>query len=198
MNPDSQFIPNANVFSAGGKLWWGDLDLALDRPALEAAALELGERLYVLREGDGRFRAEKRPIAKILADARWHTGGKRLVSIKRIFARSGLTREQFIELSGAHPSLFSEPVTPEIALQWERRLTAFREVSRCCSKALGLPHWGDWWLHPVAPGKPAPIELLRQAKAEGSHVTIPVPPQAKLRIFDDSLMWVPVREKFPW
>jgi hypothetical protein len=198
MNPDCQFIPNANVFSAEGKLWWGDLDLALDRPALEAAALELGERLYVLCESDGRFGAEERPIAKILADALWHTGGNRRVALKRIVARSGLTREQFVEVSGVLPSLFSEPVAPEIALQWERRLTAFRNVSHCCSKALGLPHWGDWWLHPVAPGKPAPIELLRQAKAEGSNLTIPIPPQAKLTIFDDLRMWVPVQEKFPW
>ena len=198
MNPKSQFIPNANVFSAEGKLWWGDLDLALDRPALEAVASELGQRLYVLREGAGRFDAVRRPTPKILADAIWHTGGNRRVALKRIVARSGLTQEQFVEVSGAIPSLFSEPVAPEIALQWERRLTVFRNVSCCCSKALGLPHWGDWWLHPVAPGKPAPIELVRQAKAEGTNVTIPVPPQATFLIFDEWLMWAPVQEKFPW
>ena len=198
MNPGSQFIPNANVFSAEGKLWWGDLDLALDRPALEAAAGELGQRLYVLREGAGRFGAEKRPIAKILADALWHTGGNRLVAIRKIVARSGLTKEQFVDVSGAISSLFSEPGAPEVALQWERRLTIFRDVSRCCSKALGLPHWGDWWLHPVAPGKPAPIELLRQAKAEGTKITIPVPPKARFLVFDEGSMWAPVRPEFPW
>lgn len=197
MHPESQFIANANVFSLEGKLWWGDVDLALDRPALEAAARELGQ-LYVLWEGDGRFCAERRPVGKILATALWHTGGNRQVELRKIIARSGLTQEQFVEVSGVDSSLYGQPVAPEIALQWERRLTAFRNVSRCLSKAAGLPHWGDWWLHPVGPGKSAPIELVRQAKASGTEITIPVPPKARFLIYDQRIMWVPIREKFPW
>lgn len=47
---------NANVFSRRlGKLWWGDLDLTLDGPKLQALADRLGEEVVVLYEMDGRF-----------------------------------------------------------------------------------------------------------------------------------------------
>jgi hypothetical protein len=74
-HPGNQFIPNANVFCRdGGKIWWGDLDLARDRPKLEAVARKLRTRLYVLSESDGRFANADLQHAKVVRQAIWQTG----------------------------------------------------------------------------------------------------------------------------
>jgi hypothetical protein len=58
-HPKNQVVFNANVFSAEGKIWYGDLDLTLDCDKLQDAANELDFDLYILREHDGRFDNEE-------------------------------------------------------------------------------------------------------------------------------------------
>jgi hypothetical protein len=57
-NPDHEVYFNANVFTRQGKLWWGDLDITIDAEKLQNIAEAMGEKLYVLREMDGRFENE--------------------------------------------------------------------------------------------------------------------------------------------
>lgn len=58
-NPTHETIFNANVFSKiGGKLWYGDLDLTLDSEKLQEISNQIIDKLYVLREHDGRFENE--------------------------------------------------------------------------------------------------------------------------------------------
>jgi hypothetical protein len=76
-HPGHKFIPNANVFCrTRGKIWWGDLDLTLDKPKLEAVARRLRMRLYVLFEYDGRFENADRKHSTVVAQAIWRTGGR--------------------------------------------------------------------------------------------------------------------------
>lgn len=51
---------NANIFTAAGKVWWGDIDLTVSGAILQGIADDTGETLYVLRELDGRFENEGR------------------------------------------------------------------------------------------------------------------------------------------
>jgi hypothetical protein len=77
-NPGNEFVPNANVFCrTRGKIWWGDLDLILDRPKLEAVSRRLRMRLYVLSEYDGRFANAAQEHSKVLSQAIWKTGGSK-------------------------------------------------------------------------------------------------------------------------
>jgi hypothetical protein len=64
--PDHVPVFNGNVCLVGGKVWWGDLDLTLDEPKLVDLARRVGQTVYVLYEGDGRFDHAERPL---LADA---------------------------------------------------------------------------------------------------------------------------------
>jgi hypothetical protein len=57
-NPENEVIFNANIFTSEGKIWHGDLDLTLDSGKLQLIANEVGESIFVLREGDGRFQKE--------------------------------------------------------------------------------------------------------------------------------------------
>jgi hypothetical protein len=95
-HPGNIFIPNANIFChPHGKVWWGDLDLASDKPALEEVAHRLRCRLYVLREADGRFRSAVIPHAEVVRRAIWHTGGRaRVPGVKRFLQRAGFTLKQ--------------------------------------------------------------------------------------------------------
>lgn len=61
-NRSNVAIYNANVCVAAGKIWEGDLDLTLDEPKLAALSEQTGAIIYVLYEGDGRFRNEEQPI----------------------------------------------------------------------------------------------------------------------------------------
>lgn len=57
--PDHVVIFNANIFTEEeGKVWYGDLDISIDRTILEKCAKESGKQLYVLHEMDGRFENE--------------------------------------------------------------------------------------------------------------------------------------------
>ena len=61
--PDHKVCFNANVVAESyGKVWYGDLDLTLDREKLQEVANELNDTLYVLYEMDGRFENENKPI----------------------------------------------------------------------------------------------------------------------------------------
>jgi hypothetical protein len=65
--PDHDVYFNANVFVLGeGKVWYGDLDINLDREILTEIASECGVTLYVLSEMDGRFENENLSDSKIL------------------------------------------------------------------------------------------------------------------------------------
>lgn len=58
-------IFNANLCLEGeGKVWYGDLDVTLDKERLAAAAVSLGQDVYVLREMDARFENESKPKLK--------------------------------------------------------------------------------------------------------------------------------------
>jgi len=56
--PDHEVYFNANIFTLSGKIWWGDVDVTLDQEKLERIAEEMGMKLFVLREMDGRFENE--------------------------------------------------------------------------------------------------------------------------------------------
>jgi hypothetical protein len=66
--PDNQVYFNANIFILGeGKVWWGDLDITLDKDNLECVARDLGKDLFILREMDGRFENEKIKDSEIIS-----------------------------------------------------------------------------------------------------------------------------------
>ena len=58
---DNLTVFNANVCTAAGKIWYGDLDVTRDEHMLRALAELLGEKVYVLREMDARFEDEANP-----------------------------------------------------------------------------------------------------------------------------------------
>lgn len=60
-HPDHVAVFNANVCVEAGKIWFGDLDLTADEPVLLELASQLGERIFVLYEMDGRFKHELQP-----------------------------------------------------------------------------------------------------------------------------------------
>ena len=68
-NPDHEVYFNANVFTREGKLWWGDLDITIDAEKLQNIAEAMGEKLYVLREMDGRFENEEISEIEIMKKA---------------------------------------------------------------------------------------------------------------------------------
>lgn len=70
MYPDNTVYFNANIFTlSDGKIWWGDIDLTLDREKLKLIASELGEDLFILREMDGRFENEELSQGEIISRA---------------------------------------------------------------------------------------------------------------------------------
>ena len=65
---------NANVITEScGKVWFGDLDLTLDKSTLKMIAIEINEPLYVLREMDARFGTENNPLHELIEKAVWTT-----------------------------------------------------------------------------------------------------------------------------
>ena len=63
--PGNHAVWNANVVTAKGKIWWGDLDLAYDSEKLQLVAEELQTDLYILYETDFRFDKENRPMSEV-------------------------------------------------------------------------------------------------------------------------------------
>lgn len=59
--PDNIVVFNANVCTAEGKIWFGDIDCTREVDKLRTLAERLGTKVYVLREMDGRFGNEDSP-----------------------------------------------------------------------------------------------------------------------------------------
>ena len=73
-HPDDLIVFNANILMPGyGKVWYGDLNLTEDYLALREIAQNLNTELYVLRESDGRFGEEDKPIDELIKKAVWNT-----------------------------------------------------------------------------------------------------------------------------
>ena len=73
-HPDELIIFNANVLMPGyGKVWHGDLNLTEDYLVLKDIAKSLNTELYVLRESDGRFGEEDKPIDELVKKSVWNT-----------------------------------------------------------------------------------------------------------------------------
>ena len=68
-HPTHKVIFNANIFSTSGKIWYGDIDLDTDSDKIQAVSNELGVRLFVLYEGDGRFENESLTLEEMIAKA---------------------------------------------------------------------------------------------------------------------------------
>jgi hypothetical protein len=71
--PSNLAIFNANLCIESGKIWFGDLDLSLEKEKLVEISSEMGETVYVLYEMDGRFEHEDSPrldraVAKFFPD----------------------------------------------------------------------------------------------------------------------------------
>ena len=74
MHPGDLIIFNANVLMPGhGKVWYGDLNLTEDYLVLKEIAQNLNTALYVLRESDGRFGEEDKPMIELINKAVWNT-----------------------------------------------------------------------------------------------------------------------------
>lgn len=58
---DSIVVFNANVCTENGKIWYGDIDVGVDETKLVELAETLGQKIYVIREMDGRFENEGNP-----------------------------------------------------------------------------------------------------------------------------------------
>lgn len=72
--PENEVYFNANVFnSRGEKIWYGDLDITLESESLDRIAEALGEKLFVLREMDGRFENESLSEIKVMQKAIYTT-----------------------------------------------------------------------------------------------------------------------------
>lgn len=60
-HPKHVVIFNSNICTEGGKIWQGDIDVTLAKEALSDLAQEIGSKVYVLYEMDGRFENEYSP-----------------------------------------------------------------------------------------------------------------------------------------
>jgi hypothetical protein len=163
-HPEGEFIPNANVFSeTAGKEWWGDLDLRVDKPALRAIAKELGRRLYVLHESDGRFEQALQSHAEVVEKAVWHTGGPtRVPDVAGFLERSGFTRVDAAYLLRVLPHRLIRPQGPKTALEIGRRLRALESAFARVGTDAGHKKWGLWWTltNDKLAGQ-SPIEVLK-------------------------------------
>lgn len=164
MHPNCDFIPNANVFiRRGGKVWFGDLDLERDRPALELVARHIRSRLYVLSEQEGRFGESTRPHAAVVRDAVWHTGGpSRIPGLGQFLRGSGLSLGEAALLIRVSRRRLIGRQKPKTALEIGRRLKNFEEAFRPIGSKAGHRKWGHWWTRPnkKLSGK-SPLQVLR-------------------------------------
>lgn len=163
-HPKCDFVPNANVFTRrGGKVWFGDLDLERDMPALELVARRFRCRFYVLSEMDGRFEEATRPHAAVVRDAVWHTGGpSRIPGVGRFFRGSGLSLGEAAVLLKVSRGRLSGPQEPKTALEVGRRLRKFEETFRPIGSKAGHKKWGHWWTRPNKKlGGKSPFQVLR-------------------------------------
>jgi hypothetical protein len=69
-NPENEVYFNANIFVLGeGKIWYGDIDVTLEKEKLERIARSMGKDLFILREMDGRFEKEELKDSEIISRA---------------------------------------------------------------------------------------------------------------------------------
>jgi len=69
-HPYNDIYFNANVITINyGKVWYGDLDIDVDRDKLICVAKEIGEPLFVLYEMDARFENEHQSIETLVKKA---------------------------------------------------------------------------------------------------------------------------------
>ena len=69
-NPENEVYFNANIFTLNeGKVWYGDIDVTLDREILQRISDSLGTDLFILRELDGRFENEELKDSEIIKRA---------------------------------------------------------------------------------------------------------------------------------
>jgi len=61
-HPDNFAIFNSNICTESGKVWFGDIDLTLQKEALCELAKAHNETIYVLYEMDARFENEETPL----------------------------------------------------------------------------------------------------------------------------------------
>ena len=149
-HPKAEAIFNANVFTGKqGKVWWGDLDLARDKPVLEKVARKIRCRLYVVREHDGRFENADQTHAEVVKVAVWYTGGRSLVRDRRGFLkRSGLSPTEVSILLKLKRGQFDQRQEPSVALEIGRRMRKMEEAFVPIASADGHKKWGYWWTKP--------------------------------------------------
>lgn len=64
---ENRVIFNSNIIVKGsGKVWYGDLDLDIDKNELINISNKIGKKLYILREMDGRFENENKSEKKLI------------------------------------------------------------------------------------------------------------------------------------
>ena len=73
-HPEDLIVFNSNVITkTSGKIWYGDLNINLDRSKLDKISAEIGEPLYILYEMDARFEHENDPIEDLIKKAVFKT-----------------------------------------------------------------------------------------------------------------------------
>ena len=160
------FVPNANVFSVRhGKLWWGDLDIAKNGPALEKVAHRLRCRLFVVREHDGRWGNASLQPQEIQSCAVWCTGGRRRVpNLRKHLSRSGLTTLQLAFVLKVSPHTLRRRHDPITALELNRRLETLAAATEEMAANHGYAKWGQWWVKPHRfLGGDTPLAVWRSA-----------------------------------
>ena len=60
--PDNVVAFNGNLVVNGKKIWYGDIDVTLEKDKIDALGRDLKASVYVLREMDARFENEKKPL----------------------------------------------------------------------------------------------------------------------------------------
>jgi hypothetical protein len=163
-NPGHCFIPNANVFCRRqGKVWWGDLDLARDKPKLNAAARRLRARLYILAEHDGRFEKASLEHSKVVERAIWHTGGPmRIPGLRLIARRVGMKPFEMAILLGISERKLFGRHEPEAAAKILRFLDELGGWIVLCLPQTWKGKWGRWLATPnTVLGGQTPLEKLK-------------------------------------
>ena len=60
--PNNVVAFNGNLIANGAKIWYGDIDVTLEKDKIDALGRDLKTSVYVLREHDARFENEKKPL----------------------------------------------------------------------------------------------------------------------------------------
>lgn len=63
-NPNNLVVFNSNIIVDGKKIWWGDIDVTINKINLIFLAKQINNSIFVLSEMDGRFNNEESPIVE--------------------------------------------------------------------------------------------------------------------------------------